>query len=276
RRPRKAGVRHARRRHHGLPTPWRDRRPAGPRRGAPAFGHRPGPGHATDPGAGSSRHCDRPARRKAASAAAFAVLRCRQRRATARAAAHQRAPHGGSAMSTPHATFNRLRPPLAAGLLAVLAASGCQDHESRRAGAPAETEVLTRTPQEAPDGTAPVTLQALLLAELEAASLPGELACAFIDGGQTLLLARGDAASSGPARGMVRVAGRMHTVTAPGGFDAMLHGTRFQGPGLVIEVMPVGPPVGRGESPPVPAELVVHEAGGATLQKVSGQWQCGP
>lgn len=179
-------------------------------------------------------------------------------------------------MSTPHATFNRLRPPLAAGLLAVLAASGCQDHESRRAGAPAETEVLTRTPQEAPDGTAPVTLQALLLAELEAASLPGELACAFIDGGQTLLLARGDAASSGPARGMVRVAGRMHTVTAPGGFDAMLHGTRFQGPGLVIEVMPVGPPVGRGESPPVPAELVVHEAGGATLQKVSGQWQCGP
>ncbi len=179
-------------------------------------------------------------------------------------------------MSPRHATFSRLRPPLAAGLLAVLAASGCQDHESRRAGAPGDAEVLTRTPQEAPDGTAPVALQALSLAELEAASLPGELACAFIDGGQTLLLARGDVASSEPARGMVRVAGRMHTVTAPGGFDAMLQGTRFQGAGLVIEVVPVGPPVGRGESPPVPAELVVHGAVAATPHNVPGQWQCGP
>ncbi len=165
-----------------------------------------------------------------------------------------------------------LRPPAALALLAVLAAAGCQDQGGPRGAA--DTEVLTRPDVAAT--AAPAGLQALSLAELEALSLPGELACAFTDGGQTLLLARGDAASSQPARGVVRLAGGLRTLAAPGGFDAMLHGTRFEGEGLVIEVVPTGPAIGRGESPPAPAELLVTQAAGTAAQTVAGQWQCGP
>lgn len=165
-----------------------------------------------------------------------------------------------------------LRRPAALALLAVLAVAGCQDPGASRGAA--DTEVLTR-PDTMPDA-APAGLEAMSLAELEAVSLPGELACAFTEGGQTLLLARGDVASTEPARGVVRLAGRLRTLSAAGGFDAMLHGTRFEGDGLGVEVVPTGPAVGRGESPPVPAELVVHLAAGTASQAVAGHWQCGP
>ena len=168
-----------------------------------------------------------------------------------------------------------MRVPATLALSALVWASGCQDHDARRDRAPADTEVLARTPAAVPGDPGAVQLQALSLAELEDLALPGELACAFIDGGQTLLLARGDAASSEPARGVVRVGDRRRAVTAPGGFDGLLQGARFQGDALVVEVVPTGPAVGRGESPPVPADLLVHGAGSAR-HTVPGQWQCGP
>lgn len=124
------------------------------------------------------------------------------------------------------------------------------------------------------DGS-PIELQPLEQADLDAMGLDGELACAFVAGGETLLLARGNAASDEPARGRVRIAGHPQPVAAPGGFDGMLRGARFQGAGTVIVVGLEGPPVGRGESPPAPASLVFHRADGAR-RDVSGQWRCGP
>src|SRR5690606_35293032 len=76
------------------------------------------------------------------------------------------------------------------------------------------------------DGSA-MELLPLSDADIEGAMLEGELACAFsIDGGGTLLLAKGNVASNEPSRGVVNVAGYVEPVAAPGGFDAMLRRTR--------------------------------------------------
>lgn len=171
-------------------------------------------------------------------------------------------------------------------LACVLGVAGCQDNEPVRDTASADAALATDAATDQPggprSGTATVggdgsqiRLLPLASSDLDANPLPGELACAFIDGGQTLLLAHGDVASDEPARGLVRVGDYVETVATPGGFDAMLRGARFEGRGTVIVIAPTGPAVGRGESPPAPATLTFHRADGARLD-VSGQWQCGP
>lgn len=159
-------------------------------------------------------------------------------------------------------------------VLAMLAASGCGLNGDRKEPASADTGP-TVPAAATPAGVGPIELQPLEQADLEAPGLDGELACAFIDGGQTLLLARGNAHSDQHARGRVRAGDRLEEVSMPGGFDAMLRGARFEGAGKVVEVVLTGPAVGRGESPPAPATLTVHGADGARHQ-VPGQWQCGP
>ena len=125
------------------------------------------------------------------------------------------------------------------------------------------------------DGSA-IELLPLSDADIEGAMLEGELACAFsIDGGGTLLLAKGNVASNEPSRGVVNVAGYVEPVAAPGGFDAMLRGTRFSGAGKVVQVELTGPAIGGGESPPHPATLTYQCADGAE-RTFAGQWECGP
>ena len=125
------------------------------------------------------------------------------------------------------------------------------------------------------DGSA-IELLPLSDADIEGAMLEGELACSFsVDAGGTLLLAKGNVASSDPSRGVVNVAGYVEPVAAPGGFDAMLRGTRFSGAGKVVLVELTGPAVGGGESPPNPAMLTYQRADGAE-RAFAGQWECGP
>lgn len=138
--------------------------------------------------------------------------------------------------------------------------------------APATTAVAGATV--GGDGSS-IELATLSSPDLEALTLAGELACAFSVDGDTLLLAKGDVASNEPARGVVKPGGHVEAVAAPGGFDAMLRGARFQGAGKTIDIEPTGPAAGGGESPPSPATLTYHRADGATRVLI-GQWQCGP
>ncbi|MCE7032902.1 hypothetical protein LY625_09805 [Lysobacter sp. GX 14042] len=125
------------------------------------------------------------------------------------------------------------------------------------------------------DGSA-IELLPLTDSDVEAASLAGELACSFsVDSGGALLLAKGNVASDDASRGVVNVAGYVEPVAAPGGFGAMLRGTRFSGAGKVILVELTGPTIGGGESPPNPATLTYQRADGAE-RMFAGQWQCGP
>ncbi|MGY1457918.1 hypothetical protein ACW5F0_04615 [Luteimonas sp. A534] len=127
------------------------------------------------------------------------------------------------------------------------------------------------------DGSA-IALMPLSAAEIDAAALAGELACSFSSGeaGEApLLLARGDVASAESARGVVKVGDYIEPVAAPGGFDAMLRGTRFSGAGKTIDITLTGAASGGGESPVRPATLVYHRADGAQ-RRWSGWWQCGP
>ncbi len=121
-----------------------------------------------------------------------------------------------------------------------------------------------------------ITLSPLSAQDIEAAALAGELACAFSTrGDEALLLAKGDVASDDPARGMVKVGDYVEAIAAPGGFDAMLRGTRFAGAGKTVTVAITGAATGGGESPPSPATLTYERADGAR-REFSGQWRCGP
>ncbi|HEY4530413.1 MAG TPA: hypothetical protein VIG97_08840, partial [Luteimonas sp.] len=127
------------------------------------------------------------------------------------------------------------------------------------------------------DGSA-IELAPLSAAEVEAAALEGELGCSFSSGeaGQApLLIAMGDVASSGPARGVVKVGDEVERVAAPGGFDAMLRGTRFAGAGKTLDITLTGAASGGGESPARPASLAYLRADGAE-RTWTGWWQCGP
>lgn len=120
-----------------------------------------------------------------------------------------------------------------------------------------------------------IVLSPLSAAEVQAAALPGELACAFLADGDLLLVARGDVGTVEPARGVVKVGTVVETVAAPGGFNAMLRGARFHGAGKTIEIVPTGPATGGGESPPAPARLAYDRADGAR-REFAGRWECGP
>ena len=120
-----------------------------------------------------------------------------------------------------------------------------------------------------------IVLSPLSGAEVEAAELGGELACVFLEGDAPLLVARGDVASREPARGVVKVGDVVEMVAAPGGFDAMLRGTRFHGAGKTIEIVLTGPATGGGESPPRPARLA-YDRGDGARREFAGRWECGP
>lgn len=126
------------------------------------------------------------------------------------------------------------------------------------------------------DGS-PIELTALTAADVGGAKLAGELGCSFAAdaAAQPLLIAKGNVASTDPARGIVKVGTTIETISANGGFDAIAKGTNFFGKGLQLRVALTGPATGDGESPPRPATLTADRADGA--QRVfAGLWQCGP
>src|SRR3546814_3662090 len=93
-----------------------------------------------------------------------------------------------------------------------------------------------------------IVLDPLSVADIESAALPGELACSFSTAGHdTLLLARGDAATDEPSRGVGKVAGSVEMVAARGGFAAMLRGTRFAGKGKTVTIEVTGAATSGGE-----------------------------
>jgi hypothetical protein len=146
--------------------------------------------------------------------------------------------------------------------------------------APTETAAPPIKPVDLPtrggDGS-PIELTALSEGDLTGAKLKGELGCSFAAdaAAKPILIAKGDVASTEPARGIVKVGDVIETISANGGFDAIAKGTKFFGKGLQLRVALTGPAQGGGESPPRPATLTADRADGA--QRVfAGLWQCGP
>ncbi|KPN17261.1 hypothetical protein AO715_04115 [Xanthomonas sp. Mitacek01] len=121
-----------------------------------------------------------------------------------------------------------------------------------------------------------IRLDVLTEADMTQAALAGELACSFTEAGaQPLLLAKGDVGSDSPAQGVVKVAGYVEPVRAPGGFNGMTRDPTFTGQGKTVRIEETGEAVGGGESPPRPATLTYLRADGAS-RSIQGQWQCGP
>lgn len=121
-----------------------------------------------------------------------------------------------------------------------------------------------------------IVLDALGEADLGNANLAGELACSFSEDGQSpLLYAMGVVGSQAPAQGIVKVAGYVEPVRAPGGFDGMTQNPTFTGQGKTIRIEETGAAIGGGESPPRPATLTYLRADGAS-RTIEGRWQCGP
>ena len=156
--------------------------------------------------------------------------------------------------------------------LAVLALTAC----SPQSGTEAQPEP---SPSTAPFAAAPSRLAALAPADLAANPLDGELGCSFSAGEDTLLVAMSFvAAPNTMAEGLARTEEGLQRLVAqePGGFDALLDGTIFTSRGTTFTITRTGDePLGTGESPAYPAELLVRQAGGAQ-QAIAGTWTCGP
>ena len=174
---------------------------------------------------------------------------------------------------------------LSASLLAITLITGCSDPSSD-AEAPEAQPPSTSPSAEAPNDSgeqesatasgqtrggdgSEITLNALTEADMREASLPGELGCSFTTAdGKVLLIAMGNVASSDAAQGVVKVAGYVERVSAPGGFDGMKASPTFSGKGKTVHVDVTGEPTEGGESPSRPATLTYDRADGA--QRVSG------
>lgn len=120
-----------------------------------------------------------------------------------------------------------------------------------------------------------IVLNPLSAAEIDAAALGGELACSFAVGDTTLLLGKGDVATTEPSFAIVKIGDDVERLAAPGGFDAMLGGATFSGRGTSATIALTGPPIGGGESPPRPATLSFDRMDGAR-RSFAGRWSCGP
>ncbi len=125
------------------------------------------------------------------------------------------------------------------------------------------------------DGSA-IQMEPLTENDIESAKLGGELACSFSAGNTPpLLLATGIVASKEPAFGVVKIAGYVERIAAPGGYEGITTNPTFSGQGKTIIITTTGNPVGGGESPYRPATLTYQRADGAS-RVIAGTWTCGP
>ncbi|SMO51904.1 hypothetical protein SAMN06272769_1044 [Alcanivorax sp. DSM 26295] len=181
---------------------------------------------------------------------------------------------------------------LSAGLLAIALITGCSDPSSDaedKAAQPSSAQPSNEAPTDSAeqeddsssgqtrggDGSE-ITLNALTEEDMRDTSLPGELGCSFTtEDGEVLLIAMGNVASSDAAQGVVKVAGYVERVSAPGGFDGMTGSPTFSGKGKTVHIEVTGEPTEGGESPPRPATLTYDRADGAQ-RDWQGEWRCGP
>lgn len=173
--------------------------------------------------------------------------------------------------------FNRKgRLALCAALIIIAGCSKEKEPEPPRSDKPAQpAATIPESPTVGGDGSA-ITLTPLSSKEIETADLPGELGCGFSDAsGKPLVIAMGDAASKGPASGIVKVGDYVEQIAAPGGFDAMVKGVTFTGAGKTVIIELAGSPIDNSESPPIPAKLTYQRADGAE-RTFTGTWTCGP
>ena len=183
--------------------------------------------------------------------------------------------------------FKRVSIVMAIVMTAVLLQVGCSPTDnastlavSSSAGTP-EPSNNARTPEPSVSATvggdgSDIQLDALTESDLAGAELPGELACSFSTSDTSpILLAKGFVGSKEPAQGVVKVAGSVERVSAPGGFDEIEDDPTFMGQGKTIKIVVTGHPVGGGESPSRPATLTYERADGAS-RTLPGHWQCGP
>lgn len=194
-----------------------------------------------------------------------------------------RLPREGKSMSDRN--FFHLRG-VATGLILGLAltVAGCSKEKEPEPAAKdtAASQPAATTPPTAPESPtiggdgSQIVLSTLSSDEIRKTELPGELGCGFSDTtGAVLLIAMGDAASKGPASGIVKVADSVERIAAPGGFDAMVKGVTFTGAGKTVRIELTGSPIDNSESPPIPAELIYQRADGAE-RTYAGRWSCGP
>ncbi len=202
---------------------------------------------------------------------------------------------------------------LSASLLAITLITGCSDPSSdaedkaaQPSSAPPSAEVPadpgkqeggSSTGQTRGGDGSQITLNALTEEDMRDSSLPGELGCSFTTAdGEVLLIAMGNVASSDAAQGVVKVAGYVERVSAPGGFDGMTASPTFNGKGKTVHIKVTGEPTEGGESPPRPATLTYDRTGEPTEGGESpprpatltydradgaqrdwqGEWRCGP
>ena len=158
--------------------------------------------------------------------------------------------------------------------LAIAALAACsppadeKSAETRVSGGPAGTPAPPTAPRET-----------LLAEDVEGAGLGGELSCAFTQtGGQDpLLVAAADVDDTAIAQGVLKLGPSVLRVRAaePGGFNAMVYGASFLSGDLAARVVVTSrQPLADGESPPLPARLVIGSEAGS--QEVAGEWTCGP
>lgn len=163
----------------------------------------------------------------------------------------------------------RVRHAAVVAVISGLLLAGCSPSEQATAERPVEVAPAPAGPE--------IQLDQLTEGDLNGAGLSGELACTFSTAGNAppILFATGIVASNQPAQGIVKVAGHVERIEAPGGFNGLTGNPTFTGQGKTIEITVTGASSGGGESPPRPANLAYKQTDGAS-STVEGLWQCGP
>jgi hypothetical protein len=156
------------------------------------------------------------------------------------------------------------------GLLLTLAACSPAADEEEKTAPPADVAA-----------TAAAAPRAALTAEdVEAAQLAGELSCAFTERGmrEPLLVASADVDDAARPQGVLKLGAstlRLDPAGA-GGFNAMVEGARFTSGDLTANIAVTSPePLGEGESPPLAAVLELGSPA-TGMQRIEGEWTCGP
>lgn len=172
----------------------------------------------------------------------------------------------------------KVRHAIAIAVIAGAVLAACAPSDQAAADSPAVADGATQIPSAdatVGGGGSEIQLDELTISDMEEAALSGELACSFSTGDTLpILIARGIVASDEPAQGIVKVAGYVEHIAAPGGFNGITDNPTFTGQGKTIEIEVTGAARG-GESPPRPATLTYQRADGAS-RTFDGRWQCGP
>lgn len=169
--------------------------------------------------------------------------------------------------------MNGYRLAACAALATALTLTACSEQtpkEEAKAKVPAAAPATPAAP-----AVEQIELSGLTLADQQANPLGGEIGCYFRTTiPDPLLVAFGSPGLPDPAKGLVKVSGKIELITDPSGFDTMVDGATFNGSSKsVVAVQTTGPAVG-GESPSAPATLTYTRADGVS-RVYAGKWSCG-